>query len=477
MKKKEDSHSLNDQNKQAIDYFKELLILWENAYKCAVISYVGLKTTDGPRLLFGHIILEVTRVGIKDTPFNFETEHVLAGRRVLDVAWPDIPSLLSTAGKGEVPFVNNDVALGVENERKISVDFYPIHHPLFNEGPRLSCLRIRGMAKYGLFAKITDSQQLDWELKAAKVPFDSLDDLLIHCNLPTLQQMGDSTMLEVMARTPGLIGAGSKIVQGKARIECRISSALKAQNLRIGYQVFQKGSIAKRASLDGSKLKWRRENDIKTGVCQIPVGAATLIKVFLSYKAVNLQEWWINDPQKQLNQRQALHQVFDNDLELLKRTLLEPESDKPHVFEGAVSMLFYLLGFSAANYGTIPKLQRGPDVIVVAPSGNVGVIECTVGLLDEKDKLAKLVQRTKLLKDKLIASGFGHLHAQAVIATPLRRGEIIANLDDAAKYDIAVISKENIEELLSQVSLPLNPERLFEYIKGLIPGGNPPMRA
>jgi hypothetical protein len=289
--------------------------------------------------------------------------------------------------------------------------------------------------------------------------------------------MGDSTMLEVMARTPGLIGAGSKIVQGKARIECRISSALKAQNLRIGYQVFQKGSIAKRASLDGSKLKWRRENDIKTGVCQIPVGAATLIKVFLSYKAVNLQEWWINDPQKQLNQRQALHQVFDNDLELLKRTLLEPESDKPHVFEGAVSMLFYLLGFSAANYGTIPKLQRGPDVIVVAPSGNVGVIECTVGLLDEKDKLAKLVQRTKLLKDKLIASGFGHLHAQAVIATPLRRGEIIANLDDAAKYDIAVISKENIEELLSQVSLPLNPERLFEYIKGLIPGGNPPMRA
>lgn len=476
MKIKEESHSLNDPNKQAIDYFKELIIQWGNAYKCAVISYVGFKTPDGPRLLCGHILLEVMRVRIKHTPFNFETEYVLAGRRVLDVAWPKIPSLLSTAGKGEIPFISNDIALGVENQRKISVDFYPIHHPLFGEGPRLSCLRIRGMGKYSLFAKITDSLQLDWELKAAKVPFDSLDDLLIHCNLPTLQQMGDSTMLEVMAKTPGLIGAGSKIENGKARIECRVSSALKAQDIRIGYQVFQKGSIAKRAGLDGSNLRWRRENDIRIGVCQIPVGAATLIKVFLSYKGVNLHETWINDPQKQLNQRQALHQVFDNDLELLKRTLLEPESDKPQLFEGAVSMLFYLLGFSTANYGKIPKLQRGPDVIVVAPSGNVGVIECTVGLLDEKDKLAKLVQRTKLLKDKLLASGFGHLQAQSIIATPLRRGEIIANLDDAAKYDIAVISKENIEELLRQVSLPLNPERLFEYTKGLIPGGELPKR-
>jgi hypothetical protein len=58
--------------------------------------------------------------------------------------------------------------------------------------------------------------------------------------------------------------------------------------------------------------------------------------------------------------------------------------------------LLTLLGFSVANYGRIPKLQKGPDIIAITPSGHVGVVECTVGLINESDKLAKLVQRTAL---------------------------------------------------------------------------------
>jgi len=45
--------------------------------------------------------------------------------------------------------------------------------------------------------------------------------------------------------------------------------------------------------------------------------------------------------------------------------LLTPETDKPYAFEGAVSTLLGLLGFSVANYGRIPKLQKGPMVTTV----------------------------------------------------------------------------------------------------------------
>jgi len=124
------------------------------------------------------------------------------------------------------------------------------------------------------------------------------------------------------------------------------------------------------------------------------------------------------------------------------------------------------------NYGRIPKLQKGPDIIAVTPAGNIGVIECTVGLLDENDKLAKVVQRTKLIKEKLTAAGYGHLQIQSAIITPLSRDEVAANLDTAGKHNIAVICKEDIEGLLTQVGLPPNPEKQFQDAKGLVPGAN-----
>ena len=152
--------------------------------------------------------------------------------------------------------------------------------------------------------------------------------------------------------------------------------------------------------------------------------------------------------------------------------LLKPETDKPYIFEGAASTLCNLLGFSVMNYGRIPKLQKGPDIIAVTPAGNIVVIECTVGLLNENDKLAKVVQRTKLIKEKLTAAGYGHLQIQPAIVTPLSRDEVAANLEAAGKHSIAVICKEDIEEMLTQISLPPNPERLFQDAKGLIPRAN-----
>ncbi len=69
------------------------------------------------------------------------------------------------------------------------------------------------------------------------------------------------------------------------------------------------------------------------------------------------------------------------------------------------------------------------------------------------DKLAKVVQRTKLIKEKLTAADHGHLQIQSAIVTPLSRNKVAANLDTAGKHHIAVICKENVEELLTQVSL------------------------
>ena len=448
--------------------FESLIAPWKVAYCCATNSYVALKLPEGPRLLFGRVVLEPTRTGINQQTFRFETQHIIAARFVTDTTYHDVDSILEKARAGEMPRKDGSVSLLSEDERPLSTYFNPLYHPLVSAGPRLPSLLVRGIARHNLTVKIADASQLDWELKAAETPFDSLDELLVYCGLPTLRQMGDSTTLEVVAKSPAMIDPGSMIAEGEAMLESRVAVPLDVARLRIGYRVFSKERVD-RGSIGGEMLQWRQEGDVMVGTCRIPVADSSLIQSFLSYAEICLHQWWVTDPKKRLNPRHAIHQVFDEDLELLRRMLLKPEADKPYVFENAVSTILSVLGFSVSNYGRIPKLQKGPDIIAISPSGHIGVVECTIGLLDESDKLAKLVQRTKLVREKLDGAGYSHLQVQSVIVTPLSRDEVAANLETAGKHPIAVVCKEGLEELLSRVSLPPNPDRLFEDAKALIP--------
>lgn len=459
---------MDSYQEQQFSHFESLLSMWEGAYQCAVISYVGLKTAQGLRLLFGRVLLEPTHAGVSDTTFRFETEHLIAARFVSSATPTDIKSFLEKARNGEILTIDGAASLSIQVDGNLSTSFSPIHHPFVSEGPRLPSLRISGTSRHNLITSVTDSRALDWELKAAEAPFDNLDELLNQCNLPTQMQMGDSTTLEVVAKSPVLISDTSSITGRDAVIECRLATYLDVAKLRLGYKILQKDAVD-RKSVDGSALDWRQKGDTKFGTYRVSVGDASLLQAFVSYAGISHHQWWVTDPQKRLNPRYAIHQVFDDDVELLKRMLLKPETDKPYVFENAVSTLLNLLGFAVSNYGRIPKLQKGPDIIAISPSGHVGVIECTIGLLDENDKLAKLVQREKLIRDKLNGSGYGFLQLQAVIVTPLSREEVAANLETAGKHEIAVVCKEDIEEMLKQVGLPPNADRLFEDAKRLVP--------
>jgi hypothetical protein len=163
--------------------------------------------------------------------------------------------------------------------------------------------------------------------------------------------------------------------------------------------------------------------------------------------------------------------MFDQKAKLLSQMLLNSDRDKDMAkhFEGAVTNLWGLLGFSVSNYGRFPKLQDGPDIIAVAPDGNVAVIECTTGLLDLNDKIAKLVQRTHALSNTLSASGHGHKAIQPVSITQLSRSEVAANLEDAEKHHIAVMCNEDLSQLLTQIPLFPNPDSFFRALKKYIP--------
>ena len=459
---------------QAFSGFEALLSTWRGAHVCSVHSYEAVKGPEGNRLLFGRILLEPTRDGVNDTPFQFETEHIIAGRFVKVTTPESIAGFIAEAKAGQMDTDKGFVSLATDSSGSISGYFASIYHPLISDGPRLPSLIAHGTAKHNVLVTVGDSRQFDWEMKAADAPFDSLDELLGHCGLPTLMQIGDSTTLEIVARTPAVVGANSAINGSEAVIECRVAKALDPGKLRLGYKMLQKDQEIVRGSVTGDSFDWRDEKDLKISFHRIGIAEASVLQVFLSYDRISLHQWWVTDPKKHLNPWQAIHQIFDQDLELLSKMLLKPETDKPYAFESAVSTLLTLLGFSVANYGRIPKLQKGPDIIAFTPSGHVGIIECTIGLINENDKLAKLVQRTTLIKEKLADARYGHLQLQSAIVTPLSREEVAADLAAAGGHGIAVVCKQEIENALKRVGFPPNADRIFQDAKNLVPASDQP---
>jgi hypothetical protein len=280
--------------------------------------------------------------------------------------------------------------------------------------------------------------------------------------------MGDMTILEVVAGAPASILDSSRIQQGHAIINCRMANGLLPMKLKLGYKV-QRGAVTDRSMIKGNRFQWTQKDDFQEGVAKIDVGDAPVLQTFLSYQETALHQWWVFDPDKRLNLRQAVYELFDQQLETLKTFLNGQGRDTSRDFEKGFAFLANLLGFAIVPFSIIPQLADGPDLIASTPNGNAVVIECTIGHLTENNKLAKLVRRTNLLKEKLRLAGHGHLKVQSIIVSLLSRSELQVELDEAGKHKVAVISKEELQTLINETILFPNAEELFTRIPELIP--------
>lgn len=129
--------------------------------------------------------------------------------------------------------------------------------------------------------------------------------------------------------------------------------------------------------------------------------------------------------------------------------------------EAGVSWLLWMFGFSVAHLGGTNKTQNAPDLIATTPRRNFAVIECTTGLLKAENKLSLLVDRAEALKQRLVASGNGHLHVLPVIVTAKAREEIRADLEQAERLGVVVLTREPLEEALQRAPALSDAEALF----------------
>lgn len=463
-------------SKENIDVseFNKLLSSWKEVYKWKTLSFVAIKTPDGPKLLIGRILFDSIKPH-DSLLFSFESTHLIAGREITDTTIEDIDTSINNAMEGKLAYSKQTIPLHQKIGEPLSTAFFPIYHPSVTFGARLPSIIIRGSSKHDLLTahNFRPYEMFEWDLKAADQPFDGLDELFLHLGFPVSRQSGDSTTLEIIATSPALIADDSKITAGSAQINCRLAEVAKIKKVKFGYKIFHANSV-ERASITGDAFEWITDGPLKIGSVSVSTKDAPVLQGFLSYDGIALHQWWIDDPEKRLNQRHAIHEIFDKEFGFVKKFLLTPEGKQNRSFEHGMALLLSILGFSVLHYGKLSNMEDGPDIIAITPSGNVGVIECTTGLLNAKDKLVKLAQRTSLIKEHLKKAGHGHFPVQPVIVTALPKSEVEAGFEQAGDNGIAVVCKENIEELLKRSTLPPKPDALFQEAQRLIPGTKQP---
>ena len=336
----------------------------------------------------------------------------------------------------------------------------PIHfHPEgLNSGNRLAVLTVSGTS----WRQLLPQPQTDWQLRAADMPFDSIQELSATFGLGTVE--GDRSIFEVVAKTVIEVLAKSSVTDTSATVGLWMAKSLDRSKARIGYRVLSKGDVVIRAASDGDQLTWNETENADEGTTTLDVPKGSIMQCFASYEGHTHHVQWRADPNVFQNPRAAVLSLADTQKRF--HDFLHPEPNARGSvatdFEDAVAWLVWSLGFSTASFGANPKTKDAYDIVAVCPRGDFMVIECTVGLLKAESKLSKLVARAASLRATLDASNLRQFKVLPVIVSALTNEQLQADIGAADDSKVLVLSREGLDELVTEQYRFPNADALFD---------------
>jgi hypothetical protein len=429
---------------------------WEVAYKYAGLSYFAIKYE-------GIFVLSQARLFLRSTPTtipvtHFQSSNIRAGYYALTELDGTPREVVERILSGKLPTPHGELSFPPEENGHHSTYYSPLHHEGLQNSNRIDVLMLTG-ARHIQYMR---QPQLDWELKAALTPYDNLNDLLLEYSLGANQ--GDSIKVDVIASNVAEVDLSTQVQGPKANVGVLLANGLSREKCRLGYRVFHQGRVVTRASIDGAMMRWEPQEHILRGSAEIDVPNGAVLGCIASYDGYAQHQGWIADPSTVQNPRRAVYEAFDNQATIL-RDFLENSQSKgrdARDLEAGVAWLLWMLGFGVAHLGGTAKTQDAPDLVATTPHGNFAVIECTTGLLKAENKLSRLIERAEMLRRRLDASGNRHLHVLPVIITSKDRDEIKADLEQAEKLGVVVVTKESLQETLNQTLMLPNPDKIYD---------------
>jgi hypothetical protein len=262
---------------------------------------------------------------------------------------------------------------------------------------------------------------------------------------------------------------------GDLSLDISRSGALDLDQISIGYVVYKQDDSVERGRISGMDLSWEGgdEKFLKYEIAhwQKIVDGAKSAKIFLSYNDIIYDELLIENQEVQINTLAAVYRGYDPSNTLLAQHLAGKGKDPGRDFEAAVYQLFALCGFSSLHLGSIPGVRDrdSVDVIASTKSGKLLVIECTLKDLNNESKLSKLDGRYKHIASILETAKIPSAHVRPVIVTAYTHAQVEADLEQAGRLGISVVSKDDIDKILKTLEREISAEKLFDAVARLVP--------
>lgn len=437
---------MNELSQKNFAAFFASISAWRPAYKRARLHIIGVRTATELSIVAARIYLDL---GGNDTI----KPHFRAG--TLEAFQWEIPQDVMSVEEVAIALIS-ETGLeidGIGRVRLLSDERQEIHiapptllHPEGLEaGNRLAVLAVCGSN----FADWVLQPESDWLLKAADMPYDSVQELCVEYVLGTLRNK--TALVEIVARTAIQVINNSRVEGIRAEMGIWMGRGLDREKARLGYRILDNGRVLSRGAVSGSELSWKEEDFAAIGAMQMEVPLGAVVQCIASYagQAHNVQ--WRTDPSIHQNPRTAVLALIDPRREILQNFLqpdLPPRARAADDFESAVAWLLWGLGFSTAAFGTNSKTTEAFDTVAVSPNGDFVVVESTLTLLRADSKLSKLAARAASLRDTLAASNMKHLRVLPVIVTAMTVEQVLVDIPSAEENGILVLTRENLTNAL-----------------------------
>lgn len=450
--------TLVDHDAQLVAEFFESCSPMMGGYRHSTFSYVAAKTKDGLVLLHGRIRLGIFPLDA-GAPSSFETRSVCAGRIALQNGYEQARELVAALLNGSLKTSHGNLRLVADDGDRHAAHFAPFHDEGLKSQNRLSVLSISGHRPESYLRQ----PDLDWELKAAETPYDSLTDLLLEFGLGAHRV--DATRLEIIADTVAFVHSSSRVEGTKASIVLRVAKGLDTNRVTLGYRLLDGHRVVVRARENGSKFHWDEREGLLHGELTLDVSKAPVVHTIANYAEIAQHHYWLSDPSRLPNAHRTAFEAFDEQLALLREAFdnADGRSYQARDMEAAVSWLLWLHGFQVAHLGGTQKIQvPGPDILAITPySGHIAIIECTTKHLGSDKKLPDLVANAEKLRRKLDGADQSHRKLLKVLVTTLRADDIAAEREQAERLGVLILTREDIDSAINRsIALP-NAEQIY----------------
>lgn len=440
-----------------MDAFFEAGRPFEQGYPNAFFAFVAVRHLGFFTLLQGRLVRNTDSEVVKE---HLQTDHVLAGQFAIAELNLSSHEFAQRALLGTIPTPFGELRFPPGEAGRYISQYEPFHQDGLSVQQRLSVLRLDGATVEGY----VDILAIGWHLRAADKPYHGLEELLFSFGLAPLRQ---NLNIELVNLPVTLIDNASSVSGTEAHLGIRLAKTLDRSYVTLGYRVVHQGNVVARASLKGCDLAWEEQPGFQLGGSKINIPETAVVHCFASFNGIAQHFYFLADPSTSQNPRRAVFEVFDPDLSVLSEFLSKQGRGKnARDLEIGVSWLLWMLGFSTANLGGTARTQDFADLIATTPSGHFLVIECTTGLLRADDKLPKLIQRTQLAREHI--QSLRHLKVLPVLVTSRPREEVRADLDQAERLGVLVITKEDLDTANQRTLTSNNADSLFSEAEGII---------